>query len=68
TVDRWDVFGSPQQLLIPVGLLVSVFVVGVWTPLAVFFGDEPAPYERLTRTKNVAVVDENRSVTSTSTS
>jgi glycopeptide antibiotics resistance protein len=68
TVDRWDVVGSPQQLLIPVGLLVSVFVVGVWTPLAVFFGDEPAPYERLTRTKNVAVVAENRSVTSTSTS
>ncbi len=68
TVDRWDVFGSPQQLLIPLGLLVSVFVVGVWTPLAVFFGDEPAPYERLTRTKNVAVVTGNRSVTSTSTS
>ncbi len=66
TVDRWDVLGSPQQLLIPAGLLVSVFVVGVWTPLAVFFGDEPAPYERLSRTQNVAVVAENLSVTSAS--
>jgi glycopeptide antibiotics resistance protein len=56
SVDRWDVFGAPQQLLIPLGLLVSAFVVGVWTPLAVFFGDEPAPYERLTRTRNVAIV------------
>lgn len=56
-VDHWDVFGSPQQLLLPVGLLVSVFVVGVWTPLAVFFGDEPAPYERLTRTHNAAIVN-----------
>jgi glycopeptide antibiotics resistance protein len=56
-VDHWDVFGSPQQLLIPVGLLVSVFVVGIWTPLAVFFGDEPAPYERLTRTHNAAIVN-----------
>jgi glycopeptide antibiotics resistance protein len=55
-VDHWDVFGSPQQLLIPVGLLVSLLVVGVWTPLAVFFGDEPAPYERLSRTHNVAIV------------
>jgi hypothetical protein len=35
-------------------------VVGVWTPLAVFFGDEPAPYERLTRTRNVAVVRTER--------
>jgi glycopeptide antibiotics resistance protein len=56
SVDRWDLFGAPQQLLIPAGLLVSVFVVGVWTPLAVFFGDEPAPHERLSRTQNVAVV------------
>lgn len=55
-VDHWDVFGSPQQLLIPVGLLISLLVVGVWTPLAVFFGDEPAPYERLSRTHNVAIV------------
>jgi len=56
SVDQWDIFGAPQQLLIPAGLLVSVFVVGVWAPLAVFFGDEPAPYERLSRTQNVAVV------------
>lgn len=55
-VDHWNIFGEPQQLLIPVGLLISLLVVGVWTPLAVFFGDEPAPYERLTRTQNVAVV------------
>lgn len=66
TVDRWDVFGSPQQLLIPAGLLVSAFVVGVWTPLAVFFGDEPAPYERLSRTRNVAVVAGHRSAAGTS--
>jgi hypothetical protein len=64
-VDRWDVFGAPQQLLIPAGLLVSVFVVGVWAPLAVFFGDEPAPYERLTRTRIVAVVPSEKSATST---
>jgi uncharacterized RDD family membrane protein YckC len=56
-VDHWNVFGAPQQLLIPVGLLISLLVVGVWTPLAVFFGDELAPYERLTRTHNVAIVD-----------
>ena len=55
-VDHWDVFGSPQQLLIPVGLLASIFVVGIWTPLAVFFGEDPAPYERLSRTQNVAIV------------
>jgi hypothetical protein len=39
-----------------VGLLISLLVVGVWTPLAVFFGDEPAPYERLSHTQNVAIV------------
>jgi glycopeptide antibiotics resistance protein len=55
-VDHWDVLGEPQQLLIPLGMLVSLLVMGVWTPLAVFFGDEPAPYERLTHTHNVAVV------------
>ena len=57
SVDHWDVFGSPQQLLIPLGMLLSLFVVGIWTPLAVFFGDEPAPHERLSRTHNVAIVD-----------
>jgi hypothetical protein len=41
-------------------MLLSLLVVGVWTPLAVFFGDEPAPYERLTRTRNVAVVRTER--------
>ncbi len=56
SVDRWDLFGTPQQLLIPLGLLVSLFVVGIWTPLAVFLGDEPAPYERLSRTRNAAIV------------
>ncbi len=55
-VDHWNVFGAPQQLLIPLGMLVSLVVMGVWTPLAVFFGDEPAPYERLSRTRNVAIV------------
>ncbi|ONI75050.1 teicoplanin resistance protein VanZ [Actinosynnema sp. ALI-1.44] len=56
SVDEWDVFARPEQLLIPAGAVVSVFVVVVWTPLAVFFGHESAPYERLTRTVNVAVV------------
>jgi hypothetical protein len=37
--------------------VVSLFLVGVWTPLAVFFGDERAPHERLSRTVNVAIVD-----------
>ncbi len=55
-VDHWNVFDAPQQLLIPLGMLVSLVVMGVWTPLAVFFGDEPAPYERLSRTRNVAIV------------
>jgi glycopeptide antibiotics resistance protein len=54
SVDHWDVFHRPQQLMIPIGLLLSVFVVGIWSPLAVFFGGEPAPYERLSRTVNVA--------------
>ncbi len=58
SVDHWDVLAHPEQLLIPAGLLVSVFVVGVWTPLAVFFGDEAAPHERLSRTVNVAIVTE----------
>jgi glycopeptide antibiotics resistance protein len=55
-VDHWDLLGAPYLLLIPVGLVLSLLVVCVWTPLAVFFGDEPAPYERLTRTQNVAIV------------
>lgn len=58
-VEHWDVFGSPQQLLIPLGLLLSLFVVGIWTPLAVFFGDDPAPYERLSRTRNAAITREH---------
>ena len=61
-VDHWDVFGAPQQLLIPLGMLLSLLVVGVWTPLAVLFGDEPAPYERLTRTKNVAIARDDATV------
>lgn len=55
-VDHWNLLGEPQQLLIPLGMLLSFLVVGVWTPLAVLFGDEPAPYERLTKTHNVAIV------------
>lgn len=65
SVDHWDIFGAPQQLLIPVGMLLSLFVVGIWTPLAVFFGEEAAPHERLSRTTNVAIVDEREAVSST---
>ena len=57
SVDHWDVVANPEQLLIPAGMVVSLFLVGIWTPLAVFFGDEAAPHERLSRTVNVAVVD-----------
>jgi glycopeptide antibiotics resistance protein/uncharacterized RDD family membrane protein YckC len=60
SVDRWDVFGQPQQLLIPVGLVISLFLVGVWAPLAVFFGDEPGPHERLSRTTNVAILGDTK--------
>jgi glycopeptide antibiotics resistance protein/uncharacterized RDD family membrane protein YckC len=57
SVDIWDVGDHPTRLLIPAGFLLSVFIVGVWTPLAVFFSDEHrAPYEQLTRTVNVAIV------------
>jgi glycopeptide antibiotics resistance protein len=56
SVDDWDVFADPGQLLIPLGMLVSLFLVGIWTPLAVFFGKEAAPHERLSRTRNVAIV------------
>jgi glycopeptide antibiotics resistance protein len=57
SVDIWDVSGHPTRLLIPAGFLLSFFVVGVWTPLAVFFSDDHrAPYEQLTRTTNVAIV------------
>jgi glycopeptide antibiotics resistance protein/uncharacterized RDD family membrane protein YckC len=62
SVDHWDVFGSPEQLLIPVGLLLSLFLVGVLAPVAVFFGDDAAPHERLSRTVNVAVVPEDVTV------
>jgi glycopeptide antibiotics resistance protein len=51
SVDHWNV----RALLIPLALLISVFVVLVWSPLAVFFGGEPTPYERLSRTTNIAV-------------
>jgi glycopeptide antibiotics resistance protein len=60
SVDHWDIFGSPEQLLIPLGMLISLFMVGIWTPLAVFFGDEPAPHERLSRTRNAAIVAETK--------
>ena len=68
SVDHWDVFGQPQQLLIPLGMLLSLFVVGIWTPLAVFFGDEPAPHERLSRTHNVAIVEQAEQKTETRSS
>lgn len=61
SVDDWDIFANPEQLLIPAGAVVSLLIVGIWTPLAVFFGDESAPYERLSRTVNVAVVRERAS-------
>jgi hypothetical protein len=48
--------------LIPVGMLVSLFVVGIWSPLAVFFGGEAAPYERLSQTANVAILKSARPV------
>lgn len=59
SVDDWDVLASPQQLLIPVGLLLSLFLVGMWAPLAVFFGDEAGPHERLSRTVNVVIVQDD---------
>ncbi|MDT7725240.1 MAG: hypothetical protein QOI21_1816 [Actinomycetota bacterium] len=56
-LDRWDLGHHPEQLLIPAGLLLSGFVMLIWTPLAVIFDDERrAPYERLTRTINVAII------------
>jgi glycopeptide antibiotics resistance protein len=54
---RWDLGAHPEQLVLPVALAASIFVVLVWTPLAVLLDDEHrAPYERLTRTVNVAIV------------
>lgn len=54
---HWDIGAHPQELLIPAGLAVSVFVVLVWTPLAVLLGDDHrAPYEKLTGTVNAAIV------------
>jgi glycopeptide antibiotics resistance protein/uncharacterized RDD family membrane protein YckC len=56
-LDRWDLGSHPEQLLLPVALAASAFVVLVWTPLAVLLDDEHrAPYERLTRTVNLAIV------------
>ncbi|GAB3895298.1 VanZ family protein [Kibdelosporangium lantanae] len=67
SVDVWDVFNHPERLLILLGLLLSFFVMAVWTPLAVFFGDDHrAPYEQLTRTINVAIVRVNLESTSPS--
>jgi glycopeptide antibiotics resistance protein/uncharacterized RDD family membrane protein YckC len=63
SVDDWDVFSRPQLLLIPLGLLLSVIVVGIWTPLAVLFGGEEAPYERLSRTTNEAIIVTDESET-----
>lgn len=55
SVTSWNVLDRPYLLLIPGGLLIALFLIGVWTPLAVFLGNEPAPYERLSRTTNAAV-------------
>ena len=60
SVTSWNILDRPYLLLIPGGLLLSLFLIGVWTPLAVFLGNEPAPYERISRTTNV-VVDHDRS-------
>jgi glycopeptide antibiotics resistance protein/uncharacterized RDD family membrane protein YckC len=57
SIADWDIIGHPQQLLIPIGLLLSLLLCGVWAPLAVFIGGEPGPHERLSRTTNVAIVD-----------
>jgi glycopeptide antibiotics resistance protein len=67
SVDHWDVVAHPAQLLIPAGMVLSLFLVGIWTPLAVFFGDEAAPHERLSRTENVAVVDGPKRARTTTT-
>lgn len=57
SVDVWDIGDHPERLLILLGLVVSFFVMGVWTPLAVFFSDDHrAPYEQLTGTINVAIM------------
>jgi glycopeptide antibiotics resistance protein len=56
-LDQWDLSHHPEHLLIPAALLLSGFVMLIWTPLAVVFDDERrAPYERLSRTINVAIV------------
>ena len=63
-VDHWDIRHQPQQLLIPAGMLLSLVVVGVWTPLAVLLDDSHrAPYERLTRTVNAAIVRKPQTIT-----
>ncbi|GAA5156071.1 VanZ family protein [Amycolatopsis sacchari] len=55
----WNLAAHPEQLLVPVGLLASVVVVVVWSPLAILLDDEHrAPYERLTGTVNTAIVPE----------
>ncbi|WP_132122783.1 VanZ family protein [Actinocrispum wychmicini] len=67
SVDVWAIADHPERLLILVGIVLSFFVVGVWTPLAVFFSDDHrAPYEQLTRTINVAIVRANPASTSPS--
>jgi glycopeptide antibiotics resistance protein len=62
SVQDWDFFGEPVQLLIPLGAVLSLLVVGIWTPLAVLFGGESGPHERLSRTVNVAIVPEEEPV------
>ena len=56
-MDSWDLGHHPEHLLIPVGLGLSAFIMVIWTPLAVLFDDEHrAPYERFSRTVNVAII------------
>lgn len=62
SIQDWDFFGEPVQLLIPLGAVMSLLVVGIWTPLAVLFGGEPGPHERLSRTVNVAIVPKEEPV------
>ncbi|TVT11363.1 VanZ family protein [Amycolatopsis bartoniae] len=58
----WNLRAHPEQLLVPIGLLVAVLVVVVWSPLAVLLDAEHrAPYERLTGTVNTAIVPAERS-------
>jgi glycopeptide antibiotics resistance protein/uncharacterized RDD family membrane protein YckC len=58
-IDDWNPLHDMASVLVPLGLLLSAFVVLLWTPLAVLLDERHlAPYERLSRTRNVAIVRE----------